>query len=159
MSSVLIVDDEPAMREILRRWLAPAGYDTREAPDAETALDLLTFSASDVVLCDVTMPGHDGLWLAQRLRERFPTLAVVLVTAVDAVPPTVSLRGSVVEYLVKPVEPGRLLAAVSRAVEWHQTALARGPEHTTTTDPIEEWLGGRRSESRAPNTDRDRDPE
>ncbi len=159
MSSVLIVDDEPAMREILRRWLAPAGYDTREAPDADTALDLLTVSASDVVLCDVTMPGHDGLWLVQRLRERFPTLAVVLVTAVDAVPPTVSLQGGVVEYLVKPVEPGRLLAAVSRAVEWHQRALARGPERTVTTDPIEEWLDGRRSQSRAPNPDRDRDPQ
>lgn len=159
MSSVLIVDDEPPMREILRRWLAPAGYDTREAPDAETALDLLTLSASDVVLCDVTMPGHDGLWLVQRLRERFPTLAVVLVTGVDTVPATVSLQGGVVEYLVKPVEPGRLLAAVSRAVEWHQRALARGPEQTMTTDPIEKWLSEGRSQLRAPNTDRERDPQ
>lgn len=159
MSSVLIVDDEPPMREILRRWLAPAGYDTREAPDAETALDLLTLSASDVVLCDVTMPGHDGLWLVQRLRERFPTLAVVLVTGVDTVPATVSLQGGVVEYLVKPVEPGRLLAAVSRAVEWHQRALARGPEQTMTTDPIEKWLSGGRSQLHAPNTDRERDPQ
>jgi DNA-binding NtrC family response regulator len=158
MSSVLIVDDEPPMREILRRWLASAGHETREAPDAETALTLLTLGASDVVLCDVTMPGHDGLWLVQRLRERFPTLAVVLVTAVDTVPPTVSLQGGVVEYLVKPLEPGRLLAAVSRAVEWHEAALARGPEHVTT-DPLEEWLGGRRSESPAPGTDRDRDPQ
>lgn len=144
------------MREILRRWLVPAGYETSEAPDAETALNLVAAGVPDVVLCDVAMPGHDGLWLVQRLRERFPTVAVVLATAVDTVPPTVSLQGGVVEYLVKPFEPGRVLAAVSRAVEWHHAALARGQDRTTTTDPIDEWLSGGRSGTSS--TDRERDP-
>ena len=58
MRSVLIVDDEPRIREFLVRWLAPAGYDTRDAPDAEAAVDA---SVPDVVLCDVQMPGRDGL--------------------------------------------------------------------------------------------------
>ena len=148
MSSVLIVDDEPRIREILVRWLATAGYDTREAPDTETALDLLAASASDVVLCDVHMPGHDGLWLVERLRKSFPCVAIVLATADDRVPPGV-------EYLVKPLERGPVLGAVSRAVEWHEAALARGPERTTEGDPIEKWISGGRSGKHAPNTERD----
>ena len=155
MSSILIVDDEPPARELLVRWLAPAGYDTREASDAETALGLLTASASDVVLCDVHMPGHDGLWLVERIRKSFPRVAIVLATAVETVPPVVSLQGGVVEYLVKPLERERVLAAVSRAVAWHQAALAREPEPTTPGDPIGEWLGGGRSGRRTPTPDRD----
>ncbi len=153
VSSILIVDDEPRIREILVRWLAPAGYDTREAPDAETALELLTASASDVALCDIQMPGHDGLWLVARLRERFPNVAIVLATAVDTVPPVVSLQKGVVEYLVKPFQRERVIAAVRRAVEWHQAAVARGPERAPAGDPIAEWLDGGRSGGRAPTAD------
>lgn len=140
VSSVLIVDDEPRIRKILVRWLVPAGYDTREAPDAETALSLLAASASDVVLSDVRMPGHDGLWLVEQLRKSFPDVAIVLATADDGIAPGVSLQGGVVEYLVKPFERGPVLAAVRRAVEWHEAVRARGPERMTAGDPIDEWI-------------------
>jgi two-component system response regulator AtoC len=118
MSSVLLVDDEPRIREFLSRWLAPAGYEVREAPDAETALTLLGAKPVDVVLCDIDMPGHGGLWLVERLRERFPFVAIVLATAVDTIAPKVSFQSGIVEYLVKPFERARVLAAVGRAAEW-----------------------------------------
>jgi CheY-like chemotaxis protein len=140
--SVLIVDDQAPMRQILVRWLAPAGYVTREAGDAEAALELLAASASHVVLCDVQMPGHDGLWLVARLRERFPSVGIVLATALDNVPPAVSLQGGIVEYLVKPFDKERVLAAVSRAADWHHAAVAHGVARVAVSDPIEEWLGG-----------------
>lgn len=140
MSSVLIVDDEPRIRELLVRWLAPAGYDTREAPDAEAALAAVDASVPDVVLCDVQMPGRDGLWLVEQLRQRVPAVAIVLATANDSVAPVVSLQKGVVEYLVKPFERDRVLAAVRRAVEWHEAAHARGPERMMASDPLAEWL-------------------
>lgn len=91
------------------------------------------------------MPGHDGLWLVERLRKSFPHVAIVLATADDGVPPGVSLQGGVVEYLVKPFERGPILGAIRRAVEWHEAARASGPERTTEGDPIDEWISGGRS--------------
>lgn len=146
VSSVLIVDDEPPIRDLLVRWLASAGYDTREAPDADTALDLVIGNPPDVVLCDVQMPGRDGLWLVERIRERLPNVAVVLATAVRTVPPVMSLREGVVEYLVKPFERERVLTAVRGAVEWHKAAVSRSPGNPGG-DPIEEWLNDPRSET------------
>ena len=142
MSSVLIVDDEPRIREFLARWLTPAGYDVSEAPDADAALAAAGATPPDVVLCDVQMPGHDGLWLVDELRRRFPAIAIVLATASVSVPPAVSLQGGVVEYLVKPFERERVLAAVSRAVAWHEAAAAR-QSRRTTADPVGQWLKGR----------------
>ena len=138
MSSVLIVDDESGIREILTRWLSAEGYDIREAPDAETALDEMEKAAADVVLCDVEMPGHGGLWLASELGRRFPATAIVLATAVDSVPPTISLKPSIVAYLLKPFAPHRVVRAVARAIEWHGAALAHAP--ATGGDPVTTWL-------------------
>lgn len=145
MSAVLVVDDEPRVRALLVRVLAAAGYDTREAPDAETALGLLAASVSDVVLCDVQMPGQGGLWLVERVRERFPSVAILLATALDIVPPAISLQEGVVDYLVKPFDGERVLAAVSRALTWRQAALAKEPKRTAAGDPIGGRTDGRRS--------------
>ena len=140
MSSVLIVDDESGIREILRRWLSAEGYDIREAPDAEMALDAMAKAAADVVMCDVEMPGHGGLWLASELGQRFPATAIVLATAVDSVPPMTSLKPTIVEYLVKPFEQKLVRRAVSRGVEWHRVELARAPKSASDGDRVTQWL-------------------
>lgn len=143
MRSVLIVDDEPRIREILVRFLAPAGYAVNEAADADAALALVAATAPDVLLCDVQMPGHDGLWLVEQLRLRFPAVAIVLATADANVPPVVSLQGGVVEYLVKPFEREGVLAAVGRAIDWHEAAAARSAVQTPPPDPVGDWLNKR----------------
>ena len=140
MSSVMIVDDEDGIREILTRWLSGEGYDIREAPDAETALEKMAEAAADVVMCDVEMPGHGGLWLAAQLGERFPATAIVLATAVDSVPPVTSLKPSIVAYLVKPFAQNLVVQAVSRAVEWHGMALAQGPKPPDDGNRLTKWL-------------------
>jgi DNA-binding NtrC family response regulator len=139
MGSVLIVDDESGIREILTRWLSAEGYDTREAVDAETALEEMAIAAADVVMCDVEMPGHGGLWLAAQLGERFPAAAIVLATGLNSVPPANSLKPSIVAYLVKPFTRSVVVEAVSRAVEWHGVAVARSPE-PAAGDPLATWL-------------------
>jgi two-component system response regulator FlrC len=134
------------MRELLVRWLTPAGYQTKEAPDAETALELLTATPFDVVLSDVQMPGHDGLWLVKRIRERFPRVAVLLATAVQTVPPAVSMQDGVIAYLVKPLDRKKVLAAVSEAMNWQQAAaVGKHPTRPTAVDPVMDWLNGGRS--------------
>ena len=140
MSSVLIVDDEPRIREILVRWLTPGGHEIAEASDAEAAIEQLNGRAFDVVLCDMQMPGKGGRWLVEQIRERFPQTAVVLATADDTVPPFVSMRGGVIDYLVKPFARERVLDAVSRAVDWHRAAAARPADPTPEGDPLEKWI-------------------
>lgn len=144
-NSVLVVDDNVLVRSVLVRWLHAAGYRPTDVPDATTALELIAAQEFDVVLVDVEMPGHDGLWLVARLRERFPNVAVVLATASDKIPPAVSMQDGVVEYLVKPFELSRVVDAVKRAVEWRETAVARGSRRAEGAGTVDDWLRRRPS--------------
>jgi DNA-binding NtrC family response regulator len=118
------------MRKLLSRWLSSEGYQIRQAADAETALEEITRGAPDVVMCDVDMPGQGGLWLAGQIRERFPTTAIVLATALSTVPPIISMRSGIVEYLVKPFARERVLRAVSSGMQWHALETTRTPRVT-----------------------------
>lgn len=140
MASVLIVDDEPGVREVLARWIQASGHATRDAADAEQALDLMAAQAADVAFCDIQMPGHDGLWLTKQLRQRFAHVAVVLATSVTSVPPAVSMQCGVLAYLVKPLGRDAVLRALKTAVAWHDSALAAGPQPEDTGDRLEQWL-------------------
>ena len=121
--SVLIVDDEPGVRHLMRRWLESRGYVVAVAPGADKALELLAAAPTAVALCDLRMPGHDGLWLADQLRREHPDTAVIIATGLNDVSSAVeSLRQGVVDYLTKPFERDRLCEAVSRGVEWHRSA-------------------------------------
>jgi putative nucleotidyltransferase with HDIG domain len=119
----LIVDDEPGVRHLMRRWLESRGYSVAVAPDADQALEVLAAARPAVALCDLRMPGHDGLWLAGQLRREYPDTAVIIATGLNDVSAVVeSLRHGVVDYLTKPFERDRLCQAVSRGVEWHKSA-------------------------------------
>ena len=89
------------------------------------------------------MPGHDGLWLMEQIRMRFPRVAIVLATANDEVPPAISMQRGVVEYLVKPFERRAVLAAVSQAVKWRE-GVAAAPLAPHAPDAMDEWLKGGR---------------
>jgi CheY-like chemotaxis protein len=145
VSSALIVDDQPAMREILVRMLTPAGYSTAEAGDADTALAMIAQTPPAVLFCDVEMPGHDGLWLVAQVRKQFPTVAIVLATSNDAVPASVSLQGGVVAYVLKPFQKEHVLGAAREASAWHRAAAARRLGERHAHDPVDEWLRSRRS--------------
>lgn len=118
--AVLIVDDEDGIRDVLARWLRSRGYRVRTAATADEALTRMSEEPAGVALCDIRMPGRDGLWLLERLRAEFPDTAVVMATGShDVGPALVSLRRGVVDYLTKPFTPDQLGDAVRRAMEWH----------------------------------------
>ena len=121
--SVLIVDDENGVRDLLTRWLEAGGYSVTTAASADEAIGRLEVSPPAVALCDIRMPGRDGLWLAERIRASYPETAVIMATGVQDVGPAVqTLRQGVIDYLTKPFGRDRLQEAVTRGLEWHQSA-------------------------------------
>jgi CheY-like chemotaxis protein len=114
-SYVLVVDDEPLIRNFLIRCLEGWGYSVQQAGSADDALECMIARPASVVLCDVVMPDHDGLWLAEHLRARWPDTAVVMTTALDDVETiTRSRELGAVAYITKPISPEQLLQTVRR---------------------------------------------
>ena len=107
----------------MSRWLKACGYSVKTASNAEDALQALRSGPAAVALCDVSMPGQDGLWLAERIRREHPDTAIIMATALQDVGPAItSLRTGVVDYLTKPFGRDRLREAVTKGVEWHRSA-------------------------------------
>ncbi|MCC9740799.1 response regulator transcription factor [Streptomyces sp. MNU89] len=110
---ILIVDDEPAVRDALRRSLAFEGYGTETAVDGLDALAKAGEYEPDLVLLDVLMPRMDGLTAARRLRASGSTVPILMLTARDTVGDRVTgLDAGADDYLVKPFELDELLARV-----------------------------------------------
>jgi DNA-binding NtrC family response regulator len=112
----LVVDDDPAIREFLNRRLEGWGYAVKQAGTALDALETMTARPASVVLCDIRMPTHDGLWLTERLREQWPDTPIVMTTALDDAD-TVSRSRELgaFDYLTKPIDAEQLRRAVQRA--------------------------------------------
>jgi len=122
--SVLVVDDDVSLRPMLTSWVNRFGFCAYEAASAEAALTQLETTPTDIALCDVNMPGRDGVWLAARIRERFPTIAVIMATSVDDADVAVAtLSNDVVDYLLKPFDSTRLREALALGLDWHRASV------------------------------------
>ena len=128
-ATLLIVDDDPALRRTLQLRLREEGFRVLEADSAERALALLAVELPDLLITDVRMGGMDGLALFDEVRRSHPLLPVVIVTAHGSIPDAVEVtRKGVFAYLTKPVEAAELLAQVRRALAVAPPAAQRaGP--------------------------------
>jgi DNA-binding response OmpR family regulator len=122
METVLVVDDEPTIREVVVRYLRRDGFQTLEAADGERARELVESGKPSLVVLDVMLPGTDGLSLCRWIRSR-SSLPVILLTARgDEVDRIVGLELGADDYVTKPFSPRELAARV-------RTVLRRsGPE-------------------------------
>ena len=111
MATVLVVDDEPAIREVIATLLEDEGYLVRHAKDGLDALDAINGDQIDLIVSDVVMPRLDGASLVRKLRRRGHLMPVVLMSAVYA---DVDLPG--VRFMPKPFEIDRLLGTVASAL-------------------------------------------
>jgi two-component system response regulator MprA len=103
MPTVLVVDDEPAVRRALERALRLERYDVVLAGDGEEALDALSSAPADAVILDVAMPRLDGIEVCRRLRQAGDRTPVLMLTARDAIDDRVlGLDAGADDYLVKP---------------------------------------------------------
>ncbi|MFJ3586121.1 response regulator transcription factor [Streptomyces sp. NPDC090127] len=124
---ILIVDDEPAVREALRRSLAFEGYGTQEAVDGVDALARMESYAPDLVVLDVQMPRMDGLTAARRIRASGSTVPILMLTARDTVGDRVTgLDAGADDYLVKPFELDELFARIRALLRRSSYASAAG---------------------------------
>ena len=123
--TVLVVDDEPAIREVVAYLLEDEGYAVRQATDGLEALQEMEADGIDLVLSDVKMPGLDGTALVHHLQHRRKhAVPIVLMSAVSTI---ADLPG--VQFLPKPFEPEHLLSTVAAAIaaKAHPARSGSGP--------------------------------
>ena len=118
MAYVLVVDDEAPIRELLTRWLTGWGYEAKQAANATEALEHMSTEPAVIILCDVMMPGHDGIWLAEQVRNRWPGTAIIMASSAQDMETVMRMRKQgAVDYVTKPFGREMLRQALLRASE------------------------------------------
>jgi len=116
MPCVLVVDDDESIRRLLTRWLASWGYDAKEAGNADDAIVMMSAQPADIILCDVNMPVHDGIWLAEKVRGRWPKTAVIMASSAQDMDTVMRMRKQgAVDYVTKPFGREMLRQALQKA--------------------------------------------
>ena len=113
--TILVVDDEPSIVEIVTLYLQRAGYTVRSAADGHAALQALTAEKPDLVVLDLMLPGVDGLEITRRLRAEGETPIIMLTSRSEETDRIVGLEMGADDYVVKPFSPQELVSRV-RAV-------------------------------------------
>jgi DNA-binding response OmpR family regulator len=125
---ILIVDDEPNVRLMLRTALESVGYRVVEAADGLGALARLEGSGCDLVLLDLRMPKLDGMQTLARLRERGDLTPVVMLTAHGSIPDAVAaMRLGAIDFLAKPITPVELRTVVADVLRRHRAEPPPAP--------------------------------
>jgi two-component system response regulator ResD len=122
--SVLVVDDEPTIAEVVARYLQRAGYHARIAGDGPTAVQLARTLRPDLVVLDLMLPGLDGLEVMRRIRDDDrDRIAVILLTAKgEESDRVIGLRLGADDYVVKPFSPAELVARVDAVLRRMDTS-------------------------------------
>jgi putative nucleotidyltransferase with HDIG domain len=125
-TKILIVDDDASVRDVIAVLLGEEGYACSAVSSAEAALDAARQTEYPLVISDVRMPGRDGFWLLERLRDSHPDTAVVMLTAYGDTEAAVEcLRNGAADYLLKPPKVTELIRAIERALGRRRLELAR----------------------------------
>jgi len=135
MTTVLVVDDEPIVREIVAEYLNREGFRTLEAADGEAAKTLVESERPDLIVLDLMLPGTDGLSVCRWIRKR-STLPVIMLTARgEEADRVVGLELGADDYVTKPFSPRELAARVRTVLR--RTASVPMQEERLTFDDLE----------------------
>lgn len=126
---VLVVDDEPMVREVVARYLARDGLEVHEAADGEAAQQWLATNRPDLVVLDIMLPGVDGLSILRSLRAAGDVPVILLSARVEEVDRVLGLELGADDYLVKPFSPRELAARVRTVLR-----RAKAPSGSETGD-------------------------
>jgi DNA-binding response OmpR family regulator len=127
---ILVVDDEPSIREVVSLYLARAGYQVTTAGDGQAALDELARRAFDLVVLDLMLPKVDGLEITRRLRATSDTPIIMLTARSEEIDRILGLELGADDYVTKPFSPQELVSrvrAVLRRVQRTPAAAAERP--------------------------------
>ncbi|MEM9345144.1 MAG: response regulator [Planctomycetota bacterium] len=137
--SVLVIDDEQRLRDVLVRGIQQMGYDCAGSPTAEDGLRQMREQARGVAIVDLNLPGMDGMQLFEKLRKGWPAIQVIVLTGFgDLDSAKNAIRLDVVDFLTKPTHLGELEEALSRA--WRRIDDAAGLDAVQLPEPTAEDL-------------------
>lgn len=116
--TILIVDDELLIRDLLYDFFTNQGWEITTAENGAKALEILENRSVDLLLTDLKMPGLDGMELTNRVKEEYPSLPVVIMTGFPSIDSAVqALRYKVEDYIIKPFNINQLFKTVERSVK------------------------------------------
>jgi len=141
LTSVLIVDDEPAVLDLMSRWVTSLGLRAQTASNATEALASLQRQHYDLAVIDVMMPGHDGLWLANEMQREHPQTAVIVSTAYTELLSRDSQHTPIADFLIKPFKRERFALAVDRGRQWRELALEEVHRHAMLSLELRDRTG------------------
>ncbi|MBE7541540.1 MAG: sigma-54 dependent transcriptional regulator [Bryobacteraceae bacterium] len=119
---ILIVDDDPVVRDSLGKWFESEGFEVEICPGAHHALERMAADRFDLALVDIKMPGVDGIELQARLKEADAEMPVIIMTGYASVETAVkALKNGAYDYITKPFDPDELVHLVSNAIS-HRSA-------------------------------------
>jgi two-component system response regulator HydG len=115
---ILVVDDDPAHRVMLRALLGQKGYRVEEAPDGADAIAMARQTPYDLILMDIRMAGVGGIDALKEIRTINPAIPILIMTAYSSVETAVeALKSGAYDYLIKPLDPDELLLAIEKALD------------------------------------------
>lgn len=116
--SILVVDDELLIRDLLYDFFQQQGWDIAIAEDGKKAIEILKQKKIDILLTDIKMPEVDGLALTSMVKQNYPEIPVVLMTGYPSVDTAVeALRYKVEDYIIKPFNINKLYKSLKERVE------------------------------------------
>ena len=119
MPHVLLIEDDPRIRDIVERGLGARGFVVSSAPDGEAGLDLVRKLDLDLILLDLMLPGRDGLEVLEDIRQARPRVPVIAVTALDSTGSKVGgLDAGADDYVTKPFSVDELAARIRARLRW-----------------------------------------
>jgi DNA-binding response OmpR family regulator len=133
---VLVVDDEPPIRAIVRGFLEREGMVVAEAADGPAAVEQARSFVPEVIVLDIMLPGFDGLEVLLRIRAFADPLVIFLTARTEELDRIVGLRVGGDDYLTKPFSPGELVARIQALVRRRRPALETGREGVIRVDDL-----------------------
>ena len=135
--TILVVDDEPSLRDVVCEFLRSLDYDVMDAADGQAALDILAQDRVDIVISDIMMPRLDGFALLKELRSRHPGVHVLMMTGFGSIESAVqAMTSGAVDYVTKPINFRMLQEKLVRVVK-QQRLIRDLAEFTRRTEESE----------------------
>jgi len=115
---ILVVDDELVIRESLAGWLRRDGYHVSSVPSGEEAIETLKINSFDIILLDIQMDGISGMDVLTHVKEHYPDIDVIMITAFGSIPSAVqAMKSHAFDYLLKPFDPDELGVLIQKLID------------------------------------------
>ena len=154
---ILIVDDDPGHRAMLKALLKDWGYRVQEADDGTSAVDAVHTQPFDLILMDVRMSSMSGIEALEEIKNYNPAIPILIMTAYSSVPTAVkALKSGAYDYLTKPLDTDELQLTLQRALDHTrlQSEVARLKSQLPRTEALDRFARYRRRHAAAQGNDR-----